>query len=151
MARRMVVKIGEDVLRKHAKEVTEFDEKLAELLDDMTETMIYEDGVGLAAPQVGVLKRAVVISPNGKDFYEFVNPVITASSGRQICNEGCLSVPDIRGEVERPKKIEVSAQDRNGRKFAFKAEGFFANICCHEFDHLDGILFVDKMIRKKNK
>ncbi len=151
MSRRIVVKIGEDVLRKRAKEVTEFDGRLAELLDDMTETMIFEDGVGLAAPQVGVLKRAVVISPNGKDFYEFVNPVILGHSGKQICNEGCLSVPDIRGEVERPKKIEVAAQDRNGRKFTFKAEGFFANICCHEFDHLDGILFVDKMIRKKGK
>lgn len=151
MSRRIVVKIGEDVLRKRAKEVTEFDGRLAELLDDMTETMIFEDGVGLAAPQVGVLKRAVVISPNGKDFYEFVNPVIISHSGKQICNEGCLSVPDIRGEVERPKKIEVAAQDRNGRKFTFKAEGFFANICCHEFDHLDGILFVDKMIRKKGK
>lgn len=152
MARRMVVKIGEDVLRKHSKEVTEFDEKLGSLLDDMTETMILEDGVGLAAPQVGVLKRAVVISPNGKDFYEFVNPVIISSSGRQICSEGCLSVPNVRGEVERPKKIEVTAQDRHGRKFTFKAEGFFANICCHEFDHLDGILFIDKMLpRKKSK
>ena len=108
--------------------------------------MIAADGVGLAAPQVGVLKRAVVISPDGRDFYEFVNPVIVSSSGRQICREGCLSVPGVSGEVERPKKIEVLAYDRNGKRFVLNAEGFLANICCYEFDHLDGVLFIDKML-----
>lgn len=146
MAKRLIVKVGDDLLRKRSREVTEFDERLGELLDDMRETMIAADGVGLAAPQVGVLKRAVVISPDGRDFYEFVNPVIVSSSGRQICREGCLSVPGVSGEVERPKKIEVLAYDRNGKRFVLNAEGYLANICCHEFDHLDGVLFIDKML-----
>ena len=146
MAKRLIVKVGDDLLRKRSREVTEFDERLGELLDDMRETMIAADGVGLAAPQVGVLKRAVVISPDGRDFYEFVNPVIVSSSGRQICREGCLSVPGVSGEVERPKKIEVLAYDRNGKRFVLNSEGFLANICCHEFDHLDGVLFIDKML-----
>lgn len=146
MAKRLIVKVGDDLLRKRSREVTEFDGRLGELLDDMRETMIAADGVGLAAPQVGVLKRAVVISPDGRDFYEFVNPVIVSSSGRQICREGCLSVPGISGEVERPKKIEVLAYDRNGKRFVLNAEGFLADICCHEFDHLDGVLFIDKML-----
>lgn len=146
MAKRLIVKVGDDLLRKRSREVTEFDERLGELLDDMRETMIAADGVGLAAPQVGVLKRAVVISPDGRDFYEFVNPVIVSSSGRQICREGCLSVPGVSGEVERPKKIEVLAYDRNGKRFVLNAEGFLADICCHEFDHLDGVLFIDKML-----
>lgn len=146
MAKRLIVKVGDDLLRKRSREVTEFDGRLGELLDDMRETMIAADGVGLAAPQVGVLKRAVVISPDGRDFYEFVNPLIVSSSGRQICREGCLSVPGVSGEVERPKKIEVLAYDRNGKRFVLNAEGFLANICCHEFDHLDGVLFIDKML-----
>ena len=146
MARRMIVKIGEDILRKRAKEVTEFNGDLACLLDDMKETMIAADGVGLAGPQVGVLRRVAVISPDGKNFYEFVNPVIRASSGRQICREGCLSVPGVNGEVIRPQKVDVLAYDRHGRQFTLQAEGYLANICCHEFDHLDGILFVDKML-----
>lgn len=147
MAKRLIVKIGDDLLRKRSREVTEFDSRLGTLLDDMKETMIAADGVGLAAPQVGVLKRVAVISPNGKDFYEFVNPVIVSSSGRQKCNEGCLSVPGVHGKVERPKKLEITAYDRHGKQFIMKADGFLANICCHEFDHLDGILFIDKMIR----
>ena len=104
MARRTIVKIGEDILRKRAKEVTVFDNGLAALLDDMIETMTAADGVGLAGPQVGVLKRVAVISPDGKNFYEFVNPVIEKSSGMQKCREGCLSVPGVSGEVMRPKK-----------------------------------------------
>lgn len=147
MARRTIVKIGDDILRKRSKEVTVFDRSLGVLLDDMKETMLHADGVGLAAPQVGILKRAVVISPDGKQFYEFVNPVIINSSGKQLCREGCLSVPGVSGEVERPQYIEVLAFDRHGNRFDLKAEGFLANICCHEFDHLDGILFVDKMIK----
>lgn len=147
MARRTIVKIGDDILRKRSKEVTVFDRSLGMLLDDMKETMLHADGVGLAAPQVGILKRAVVISPDGKQFYEFVNPVIINSSGKQLCREGCLSVPGVSGEVERPQYVEVLAFDRHGNRFDLKAEGFLANICCHEFDHLDGILFVDKMIK----
>ena len=149
MARRTIVRIGEDILRKRAKEVTVFDGGLAALLDDMIETMTAADGVGLAGPQVGVLKRVAVISPDGKNFYEFVNPVIEKSSGTQKCREGCLSVPGVSGEVMRPKKVVVRAYDRYGNEFILKAEGFLANICCHEFDHLDGILFVDKLIKKE--
>ena len=147
MARRTIVKIGDDILRKRSKEVTVFDRSLGVLLDDMKETMLHADGLGLAAPQVGIIKRAVVISPDGKQFYEFVNPVIINSSGKQLCREGCLSVPGVSGEVERPQYVEVLAFDRHGNRFDLKAEGFLANICCHEFDHLDGILFVDKMIK----
>ena len=149
MARRTIVRIGEDILRKRAKEVTVFDGGLAALLDDMIETMTAADGVGLAGPQVGVLKRVAVISPDGKNFYEFVNPVIEKSSGTQKCREGCLSVPGVSGEVMRPKKVVVRAYDRYGNEFVLKAEGFLADICCHEFDHLDGILFVDKLIKKE--
>ncbi len=147
MAKRIIAINGNEVLRKKCREVTEFDDRLGVLLDDMRETMIDADGVGLAAPQVGILKRAVVISPDGHDFYELVNPVIVKSSGTQLCREGCLSVPGISGEVERPKKVEVDAFDRYGRRFTLKAEGFLADICCHELDHLDGILFIDKMRR----
>lgn len=147
MAKRIVVKIGEDLLRMRCREVTEFDARLGELLDDMKETMLDADGVGLAAPQVGILKRAAVVSPDGETFYEFVNPVIVSATGKQKCREGCLSVPGINGTVERPKRIEIEAYDRYGNKFRLKAGGFLADICCHEFDHLDGILFIDKMIR----
>lgn len=147
MAIRMIVKMGDDILRKRSKEVTEFDKNLHTLLDDMRETMILADGVGLAAPQVGILKRVAVVSADERTFYEFVNPIIIDNSGKQLCREGCLSVPGVSGEVERPKKIEVLAFDRNGVRFDFKAEGFLADICCHEFDHLNGVLFVDKMIK----
>ena len=149
MARRTIVKIGEDILRKRAKEVTVFDNGLAALLDDMIETMTAADGIGLAGPQVGVLKRVAVISPDGKNFYEFVNPVIEKSSGMQKCREGCLSVPGVSGEVMRPKKVVVRAYDRYGNEFVLRAEGFLADICCHEFDHLDGVLFIDKLIKKE--
>lgn len=149
MARRLIVKMGDDILRKRSKEVTEFDDNLRTLIKDMKETMIFADGVGLAAPQVGVLKRVAVVSADGRNFYEFVNPIVINSSGKQLCREGCLSVPGISGEVERPKTIEVLAFDGNGSRFDFKAEGFLADICYHEFDHLDGVLFVDKMIPDK--
>ena len=145
MAIRNVVKIGDDVLRKRCREVTEFDQRLGAILDDMKETMIYANGVGLAGPQIGLLRRIAVISPDGEEFYELVNPVITEQSGKQLCWEGCLSVPGANGEVERPQKITVKAFDRHGKPFTLKAEDFLANICCHEIDHLDGILFIDKM------
>jgi len=145
MALRNIVKVGDEVLRKVAREVTEFDDRLATILDDMKETMIYADGVGLAAPQVGILRRIAVISPDGENFYEFINPKIINRSGSQICREGCLSVPGVSGDVERPERVTVKAYDRHGKPFTINAEGLFANICCHEFDHLDGVLFIDKM------
>ena len=154
MAKRMIVKLGDALLRVKSKEVTVFDERLAQLLDDMRETMISDNGVGIAAVQVGVLKRACIVSQDGEEFFEFINPVVKKSSGVQTSCEGCLSVPGTNGEVDRPKKITVIAYDRKGNKFEFVATGYLAIICCHEFDHMDGILFIDKMkkdIEKPNK
>ena len=134
MAIRQIAKIGEPVLRKKAKVVTKFDEKLVELLD----------GVGLAAPQVSILKRVVVIDV-GEGLLELVNPEIIATSGEQIDAEGCLSVPGEDGEVKRPYVVRVRAQDRNGNTFEIEGEELLARAFCHEIDHLDGILFVDKV------
>ncbi|MBP5649417.1 MAG: peptide deformylase [Clostridia bacterium] len=149
MARRNVVKVGDEILRKKCKPVVIFDEKLWQLLDDMKETMIAEMGVGLAAPQVGVMRRACVVSPDGETFYEFINPVIIKTSGNQLCEEGCLSVPGARGTVLRPQKIKFRYNDRKGDLYEMECSDFLANICCHEFDHLDGILFTDKIIKEQ--
>lgn len=137
------------MLRLKSKSVIEFDARLAQLLDDMRETMIDENGVGIAAVQVGVLKRACIVCPDGETFYEFINPVIIESSGKQTSCEGCLSVPGINGDVERPKKLTVRAFDREGKQFELKAEGYLAIICSHEFDHMDGVLFIDKMKKEQ--
>ena len=146
MAIRKIVKLGEDdVLRKHARRVDKFDKRLATLLDDMADTMYEADGAGLAAPQVGILKRAVVIDV-GEGLIELVNPEILSSEGEQMCIEGCLSVPGRRGRVLRPEKVLVHAQDRKGKHIELEGEGFLANAICHELDHLDGVLYVDKMI-----
>lgn len=143
MAIRNIVKLGNPILRQKCKEVVDFDERLGILIDDMKETMIDSDGVGLAAPQVGIVKRVVVISRDGEVFYELVNPVITRRSGRQSNTEACLSVPGKHGVVERPMSITVEAQDRHGEKFVYRLKGFNAVIFCHEIDHLDGILYTD--------
>ena len=146
MAIRKIVKLGEDdVLRKHARRVDKFDKRLATLLDDMADTLYEADGAGLAAPQVGILKRAVVIDV-GEGLIELVNPEILSSEGEQMCIEGCLSVPGRRGRVLRPEKVLVHAQDRRGKHIELEGEGFLANAICHELDHLDGVLYVDKMI-----
>ncbi len=146
MAIRKIVKLGEDdVLRKHARRVDKFDKRLATLLDDMADTLYEADGAGLAAPQVGILKRAVVIDV-GEGLIELVNPEILSSEGEQMCIEGCLSVPGRRGRVLRPEKVLVHAQDRKGKHIELEGEGFLANAICHELDHLDGVLYVDKMI-----
>lgn len=146
MAIREIRKKDDEILTKVCKEVKSFDNKLAILLDDMYETMQKNDGVGLAAPQVGILKRAVVIDV-GNGRIELINPKIIKQSGSQIDNEGCLSVPGVFGEVERPKKVTVRAQDRNGREFEIKGEDLLARAFCHEVEHLDGKLFLDKVIR----
>lgn len=146
MAIRNILKIGNSTLREKCKTVTEFDAHLATLIDDMKETMIAADGVGLAAPQVGIIKRVVVISRDHEKFYELINPVITKSTGSQINTEGCLSVPGKHGSVERPASITVEAQDRKGEKHTYRIKGFLAVIFCHEIDHLDGILYTDKLI-----
>ena len=146
MAIRNILKDGNPTLREKCRIVTEFDEHLSVLIDDMKETMLAADGVGLAAPQVGIIKRVVVLSRDHETFYELVNPVITKSSGSQINIEACLSVPGKHGNVERPSSITVEAQDRKGIKHVYKIKGFLAVIFCHEIDHLDGILYTDKVL-----
>lgn len=146
MAVRKVVKIGDDLLRKKCKVVKEFDEKLEELLDDMRETMYANNGMGLAAPQVGVLKRVVVMEVNNQ-FYELINPEIIAQEGEDIEKEGCLSCGKVNEPVKRPMKVTVKAQDRYGYEFTLTGEKWLARCICHECDHLDGILFVDKAIK----
>ena len=122
-----------------------FDKRLRTLLTDMAETMVDADGVGLAAPQVGVLKRCVVID-TGDGLIELVNPEIIATEGSVVGAEGCLSIPGRRCTVERPEKVTVIAQNRNGESIRREAEGLLAVAICHEVDHLDGILYIDKMI-----
>jgi len=148
MAIRNIVEMGKDeILRKHSREVTRFDRRLAVLLEDMAETMYEADGVGLAAPQVGVLKRVVVIDvEDDHGLIELVNPEIVWSEGEVIGPEGCLSVPGRRGTVKRPEKVRVRAVDRKGNPFELEGEGLLAVCLCHELDHLDGVLYVDKMI-----
>lgn len=146
MAIRKIVKLGEDeVLRKHARKVDKFDKRLWTLMDDMADTMYDADGAGLAAPQVGILKRVVVIDV-GEGLVELVNPEIVETEGSQMCIEGCLSVPGRRGRVERPAKVVVRAQTRRGDPIEVTGESFLANALCHEIDHLDGVVYVDKML-----
>lgn len=144
MAIRNIVKVGDDVLRKVCRTQLTFDEKLATLLDDMAETMYKAEGVGLAAPQVGILRRICVVDV-GDGLIELINPVITEKSGYQVGNEGCLSVPDRFEEVKRPMNVTVRAQNRKGENIVIKAEGFKARAFCHEIDHLDGILYIDRI------
>lgn len=145
MALRTIIKEGDERLRKKSRPVTEFNGRLWTLLDDMYETM-KEDGVGIAAPQVGILRRAVVIDV-GDGKHELVNPEIVETEGDQYGGEGCLSVPGKYGMVHRPQKLKVRAQDRYGKPFELEAEGYLAVAVCHETDHLDGILFIDKADR----
>ena len=143
MAIRNVVQVGDEVLRQRCFEVETFDEKLWSLLDDMKETVKKEQGAGLAAPQVGVLRRVVVVDVE-EGYFEFVNPVIVQQKGEQSGWEGCLSVRGKSGIVSRPMKVTLTYQDRHGEKYLLKAKGFFARAICHELDHLDGILYIDK-------
>ena len=146
MAIRKIVEMNkDDILRKHARKVEKFDKRLGVLLDDMADTMYEADGVGLAAPQVGVLKRCVVIDV-GEGLIELVNPEILWAEGEIVGPEGCLSVPGRRGTVARPQKVRVHAQDRHGKHIELTGEELLARCLCHEIDHLDGVLYVDKMI-----
>lgn len=147
MATRKIVKKGDDLLRKKSREVTVFDKKLADLLDDMAETMHKAEGVGIAAPQVGILRRAVIVEPEEGNMIELVNPVILSAEGEGEDTEGCLSVPGVYGYVKRPTKVVVRAYDRNGEEFELEAEDFAARAVCHELDHLEGTLFIDKVTR----
>lgn len=146
MAIRQIREKDDEVLHKVCKTVTKFDKKLGILIDDMYDTMKERDGVGLAAPQVGILKRVVVIDV-GEGRIELVNPVIIKQEGSQTGNEGCLSVPGVWGEVERPSKVTVKAQDRNGKEFTITGEELLARAFCHECEHLEGKLFLDRVIR----
>ncbi len=148
MALRNVTMIGEAVLRKKSKPVKDFDEDLWTLLDDMKETMYQNDGMGLAAPQVGILRRIVVIDVNNA-FIELINPVIINTKGEDVEEEGCLSVGKFRGRVSRPMTVTVKAQDRYGFDFTLTGEKWLARCICHELDHLDGILFVDKSLDRE--
>ncbi len=139
--------IGDDLLRKKSRPVEEIGERIHTLLDDMAETMYESGGVGLAAPQVGILRRLAVIDVGeelGDGLLELINPEIIASSGEQTDTEGCLSVPEYIGTVTRPETVTVRAQDRSGAFFEKTVSGFFARAVCHELDHLDGVLFVDR-------
>ena len=144
---RDIIQKGDPILREKAVKVMRFDERLATLLDDMAVTMKEFDGVGLAAPQVGISKRAVIVDYGG-EIMEFINPQIVERSGSKKDSEGCLSVPSLRGLVKRANYVLVEAQDRKGTSFAVEAEGLLARILQHEIDHLEGRLFTDIMIEE---
>ena len=145
MAIRNIVQVGDEVLRKKSFEVTDFGEKTHQLLDDMKQTLIKAEGVGLAAPQVGVLRRVFIVDFDGK-YFECINPVIISEKGKQIGQEGCLSIKGKYGTVERPMRVIVKAFDRFGKPFTVTAEGFLARAFCHEYDHLNGTLYIDKAV-----
>ena len=145
MAIRNIVQLGDEVLRKKSFEVTDFGPKTHQLLDDMKDTLIKANGAGLAAPQVGVLRRIFIVSADGL-YFECINPVLTDMKGKQIGDEGCLSVRGKFGKVERPMAVTVKALDRYGKPFKVKAEGFLARAFCHEYDHLEGIIYLDKAL-----
>lgn len=147
MAIRNIVHEGDDLLRKKCRQVEVFDEKLSILIDDMFETMYAADGVGLAAPQVGILKRVCVIDI-GEGPIELVNPVIVDKKGKQISPEACLSCPGRCGTTKRPNFVRVKAQNRHGEEVAYEGTELLAKAFCHEIDHLDGILFIDIMIEE---
>jgi len=142
MAIRKIVKEPDEVLRKKSREVEKFDAKLHQLLDDMTETLKLAEGVGLAAPQVGVLKRVVVIIIDDQ-VIELINPKIVATAETQTDYEGCLSCPNKWAEITRPRIVVVKAQDRNGSPVELRGEDLLARAFCHEIDHLNGRLFID--------
>ena len=144
MALRNVVKQGDPILSKHCREVPKVNDHIRMILTDMLETMRQSEGVGIAGPQVGILRRMFVAEPEPGRVYYMVNPEITEMSGEQECTEGCLSVPGLFGTVKRPEKIHIKALDFDGNPVEYDIEGFDADVMCHEYDHLDGIMFTDK-------
>ena len=147
MAIRKIIELGDEKLRKQCKPVEKFDLRLRVLLKDMADTMYKANGVGLAAPQVGILRRVVVVDI-GDGLIEMINPEIIHTEGEQTGPEGCLSVPGRSGVVVRPNIVTVRAQDRNGDTFEITGDEFLARAFCHEIDHLDGVVYVDKMERE---
>ena len=150
MGIRKIVTIGDDTLRKHCKPQEKFDKRLATLLNDMAETMYKAEGVGLAGPQVGILRRVAVVdvTEDHSGLLEMVNPEIIEREGTQTGREGCLSVPGRQGVVTRPMKIRARFQNRKGEWMEIETEGFEARAICHELDHLDGKLYIDVMDRE---
>lgn len=147
MAIRIIRENGDEILRKKAKEVEKVDDKIREILDDMVETMHQFNGVGLAGPQIGFLKRLVVIDLYDDDGpIKLINPKIIKQEGEQEVEEGCLSFPNQFAKIIRPAKVTIEALDENGQKMRIEAEGLLAQAISHELDHLDGILFIDKII-----
>ena len=151
MAIMNIVKDGDEVLRKKSRPVTEITPRIIRLLDDMIDTLHDSGGVGLAAPQVGVLRRIAVIEVEPGELIELINPVIISKKGKQEELEGCLSVPGKWGITKRPHQVTVKALDRNGEEFSVTGEDLLARALCHEIDHLDGTLFYDKAIHMLTK
>lgn len=147
MAIRQLRYLGDPILRKKSREVKEVNERIKTLIDDMLETMYENEGVGLAAPQVGVLRRVIVIDI-GEGPIKLINPEILYQEGENIDVEGCLSVPNKSGTVKRPEKVKVKYLDENGEEKTIEGSGLLAKALCHEIDHLNGILFVDKIIEE---
>ncbi|MBU5254697.1 peptide deformylase [Tissierella praeacuta] len=147
MALREIRLSDDPILRKKSKEITEITDRIKILLDDMIDTMNEAEGVGLAAPQVGVLRRAVVIDV-GEGPIKLINPVITEMKGEEIDIEGCLSVPNRSGTVSRPQWVKVKHLDENGKEKVLEGTGLLARAICHEIDHLEGILYIDKIIEE---
>lgn len=145
MALRNIVLEGDEILRKRAREVTEIDDRIRMILDDMVETMKANDGVGLAAPQVGIFKRIFVAEVDG-EIIELINPEILESDGVQFEDEGCLSIPGMIGTVERPDYIKMKGLNRQGEEVVYEGSGFLPIVLSHEYDHLDGILYTDKAV-----
>lgn len=144
MAIRNVVLEGDEILRKHCREVTEVTDRIKTTLEDMQETMRAEMGCGIAGPQVGVMRRMFVAEPEPGRVYFMINPVILEKEGSQTGDEACLSVPGLIGTVERPERIKIKALDLDGNEQVYDFEGWDAVVMCHEYDHLDGILYTDK-------
>lgn len=144
MAIRKIVFEGDPLLNKVSREVTEVNDRIKILLDDLLDTMHEAGGVGMAAPQVGVLRRVCIVEVDEGEVYELINPVIVSQEGDQYGSEGCLSVPGYYGDVHRPQKVVVEALDRNGVKQVYEAEDFKARAFCHEIDHLNGIVYTSK-------
>ena len=144
MALRNIVTEGDEILRKHCREVTEVNERIKTTMEDMLETMRAEMGVGIAAPQVGIMRSMFIAEPEPGRVYYMINPEILEQSGSQTGDEGCLSVPGMIGTVERPDYIKIRALDINGAEQVYEFSGFDARVMCHEYDHLDGILYIDK-------
>ncbi|MCM8710568.1 peptide deformylase [Clostridium sp. SYSU_GA19001] len=150
MAIRNIRTIGDEILRKKSKKVEEINDRILTLLKDMQDTMYKAEGVGLAAPQVGILKRVVVIDV-GNGPINLINPEIIKTEGEYLDEEGCLSIPGKHGKVARPERVKAKALNEKGEEIIIDGEGLLARALCHEIDHLDGVLFVDKIVEGENQ